>query len=121
MNDFEVLSQLKRVSAPDGFEDRVLAALAARRRDVRVRSRALTLRRAVAGSAAVLMAGAVTLTLVLGRGPSSPAVLAEAGSDPYHITEPVDYRGDLQAAGHEAGDVYILERVSEASPTLIKY
>jgi len=123
MNDSDDLIRLEWVSAPAAFEDRVLAALAARRREMPARRRALALRRAAAGSAALLTAGLVALTLVVGRGPTSPTVLAEAdaAAKPYPIMEPVNYRGDLQAVGNEPGDVYILERVSEASPTLIKY
>jgi hypothetical protein len=123
MNDSKDLFGLPRVSAPADFEDRVLAALSARRRELPARRKALALRRAAAGSAAVLMAGLGVLALVIGRGPSSSPTLAEADSSPapYPIMEPVNYRGDLQAVGNEPGDVYILERVSEASPTLIKY
>jgi hypothetical protein len=123
MNDSKDLFGLPRVSAPADFEDRVLAALSVRRRELPARRRVLALRRAAAGSAAVLMAGLGVLALVMGRGPASTSALAEADASaaPYHIMEPVNYRGDLQAVGNDPGDVYILERVSEASPTLIKY
>jgi hypothetical protein len=124
MNDSDDLIKLERVFAPADFEDRVLAAVVVRRREMPARRRAAAFRRAAAGSAAVLMAGLVAWSLFFGRGPSSSApVLAEAGSGPaaYHIIEPVDYRGDLQAAANAPGDVYILERMSEASHTLIKY
>ncbi|MDD8027018.1 MAG: hypothetical protein PHI34_10910 [Acidobacteriota bacterium] len=123
MNHSERLAKLERVFAPADFEDRVLAALAVRKREMPARRRALLFRRAAAGSAAVLLAGLAALNLFVLRGPSSSAILAgsEAGLSDYNITEPVDYRSDLQTAANSTDAVYILERVSEASHTLIKY
>jgi hypothetical protein len=123
MNDSEWLTRLHRVSAPADFDARVLAALAVRRREMPALRRARFFRLAVAVSAVVLLAGLAAFNLFILRGPSSSTILAEAesGLAPLAITEPVDYRSDLQAAASSPGAVYILERVSEASHTLIKY
>ncbi|MCX6561790.1 MAG: hypothetical protein NTZ26_14910 [Candidatus Aminicenantes bacterium] len=123
MNSFDQLKRLDRVSAPEGFEDGVLKALASRRRQLPALRRARAFRRAMAVSAVVLLAGLGALNLFVLRGPAPSATMADAdsGQKPLSITEPVDYRGDLQNASYAPGAVYILERVSEASPTLIKY
>jgi hypothetical protein len=123
MNGFDQIKRLERVSAPEGFEDGVLKALASRRRQMPALRRARAFRRAMAVSAVVLLAGigALNLFVLRGHGPSATLADAESGLKTMPITEPVNYRGDLQNASYAPGAVYILEQVSEASPTLIKY
>ena len=120
MNGFDSLERLNRVTAPEGFEDRVLLALRERRRALPALRRQLFVRRAMAAAAALLLAGVGALNLFVLRGPS-PAGLADAGLSTLPITEPVTYRGDLQNASNAPGAVYILEHVSEASHSLFRY
>jgi hypothetical protein len=123
MNGFESLKRLNRVSAPEGFEDRVLTALRDRHRALPALRRRLFVRRAMAAAAALLLVGVGALNLFVLHGPASSSALAgiEAGLNTMPITEPVAYRGDLQNASNAPGAVYILEQVSEASHSLIRY
>lgn len=125
MNDFSILNRFDRVTAPAGFEDRVLAELRARRRKLPGLRRARIFRWSMAGAAAVLLLGVISLNFFVLRGPETPSfnagLNAAAESEPMPITERVDYRGEIHAASVSPGTVYILEQVSEASNRLIKY
>ena len=126
MNDFENLTPLPRAAAPDGFEDRVLAALKVRLQEEPARRRARIFRLATAGTAAGILALFVGLNVFVFRGPdpsisggARPAGFYAAGAVP--LNEPINYRHEVRAASYEPGTVYILEQVSDASNTLYKY
>jgi hypothetical protein len=122
MNDFELLKRLGRVDAPAGFEDRVLAGLRARRREAPARRKTAFFRWSMAGSTASLALLFVLLNFFVLRRPE-PA--GRAAADPVLQTvaldESVNYRHEMRAASYDPRTVYILEQVSEASNTLIKY
>jgi hypothetical protein len=120
MNDFEWLKKLERVAAPPDFEDRVLERLRRRRRERENERRFRGFRWALAGAAAGLLVGFAVLNLFVLRGPSGDR-RAAAGNEWLPITESVDYRNEARSAAPEAGTVFILEQVSDASHTLIKY
>jgi hypothetical protein len=126
MNDFENLKPLPRAAAPDGFEDRVLAALKVRLQEEPARRRARIFRGATAGIAAGVLALFVGLNVFVFKGPDSAipnsARLAgsyAAGTVP--LNEPINYRHEVRTASYEPGTVYILEQVSDASNTHYKY
>jgi hypothetical protein len=126
MNDSEMLKPLPRASAPDGFEDRVLAALRVRLREEPARRRAGIFRWAMAGTAGGVLALFVGLNLFVLRGPQAAAPDAALAAGAYAagavpLNEPVNYRREVRTASYEPGTVYILEQVSDASNTLYKY
>jgi hypothetical protein len=124
MNDSNLLQRLERVAAPPGFEDRVLDGLRARRAEMPRLRRARTLRLSLAGGSAFLLAGFAVLNLFILRGPGRGALdasLSASAAKAIAIDEPVDYRREVRDASNQAGTVYILEQVSDASNTRIKY
>jgi hypothetical protein len=126
MNDTELLKRLSRVAAPKGFEDRVLDALHVRLQLLPGRRRARAIRLATAATAAGVLALLAGFNLFVLRGPDPSALNAlradgSAVSGTIRLNEPVDYRHEVRTASYAPGTVYILEQVSEASNTLIKY
>jgi hypothetical protein len=126
MNDFDILKPPPRAAAPDGFEDRVLAALQVRLREEPFRRRARIFRWATAGTAAGILSLFIGLNLFVLRGPENavPGAARTAGAyaaGDVPLNEPVNYRREVRTASYEPGTVYILEQVSDASNTLYKY
>jgi hypothetical protein len=118
MEEHNVLDRLERVKAPAGFERRVLAELSVRKgRRVRVH---WIQRVAWAGSAAaVLVVFGVIGALFLNR--PDTAVRAALDSRVVPVMETVDYSSEVRNASYEPQTIYILEQVSEASPSGISY
>ena len=132
MEAYELLKRLETVNAPPGFEQKVMAQLSLRKRE---HARGRTLRFSLAGA----FAGVVALFMVInflilpGQGPTRFAALEEStvpefrfgsgyqpgGSIP--IMETVDYSSELRTLSDEVPTVYILEQVSWAADTKIKY
>ena len=116
MAEHNVLDRLDRVKAPDGFERGVLAELSLRK------GRAVRARRfqafAYAGSAAALAAVVVIGGLVLRR-PETIRAARDERAIP--VTETVDYSNEVRNASYAPDTIYILEQVSEASPSGISY
>ncbi len=119
MNPSELLKRMEPVTAPPGFEARVLQALGERRRAFPALRRARVYRWSVSAAATLLLAGFITLNFPSFRSAAGTAVAAR--SEIMHLNEPVDYRGDLRSASYEPGTIYILEQVSEASNRIARY
>jgi hypothetical protein len=123
MNNSEVWKGWNRVQAPPDFEDRVFRGLQARLHpDPRAR-RARMFKWALSGSAACLLAVFTLLNLFVFRGgPYSGNVPAGvlASTDPIAVTERLNYGSEVRA-GSEPGTVYLLEQVSDQSPSKFRY
>ncbi len=140
MEEPNPLENMDRVQAPPGFEGRVLAELAIRKRRLVLRRR--TWRFSLVGATAIVLVGLVTLNVSLWKKPSPAAVsslnkqftasqVAEAMLDKtsrsqalgeaISIIEPVDYSGEIRSISHEPQTIYILEQVTEAAYSQFKY
>jgi len=127
MDDTSLFKKLGRVAAPPDFERRVMSELA-RRREARPRvRRSLVFRYSLAGTAAVLLACFLVLNLAVPRrneiATAAGAKLEKGGraSEFVPITEAMDYGTEIRRAAYEPNTVYILEQISTASDTKIKY
>jgi hypothetical protein len=124
MEEHELLRRLDRVTAPPGFEAQVRALLV-RRREARPRElRLRAFRFSLAGAAAGLLALFVVLnTVVLRPGASlaGRAVRDSGALDALPVMETVDYRREAKTASLQPQALYILENVSYASNTPIRY
>jgi hypothetical protein len=124
MEGHELLSKMTRVAAPAGFEEGVLAGLAAARKR-RERTRRTNLRYAFAGSAALVLAAFFLLNPSLfDREP--PLTFAEkealsASPRSVPVFETMDYASEFRNASSQPRTVYILEQVSEAASSEIIY
>ena len=127
MDDANLLRKLDKISAPPDFERLVMSELI-RRREALPRARRLqTFRLSLAGAAAALLVCFLILNMFVFQkyGPARMAgrdaeeVLSP--NDFLRITEAVDYGSEIRGASYEPQTVYILEQVSNASNTLIKY
>jgi hypothetical protein len=124
MEEHNLLGRLDRVTAPADFEARVGALLARRRatRDRDVRSR--TFRYSLAGAAAMLLAAFVLLNTVFVR-PGGVSGLAERRgqlpAESLPVMETVNYRHEARNASLHPEALYILENVSFASDSRIRY
>jgi hypothetical protein len=123
MDNTELLRKLQRVGAPPDFEARVLAELGRRRRALPRVRRARSFQLALQGAAAGFLVLFAVLNIFVFR--PAPASL-EAGRVPAEaeflpITEPVDYGLEVRASSAEPRTVYILENVSNASSSRIRY
>jgi hypothetical protein len=127
MEDFNLLRKLNRVSAPADFERRVLAQLAQKRAALPQIRRARAFRFSLAGAAVALLISFVILNFFVFE-KSGPAQFAGQNArnvpglnEVVPITETMDYWREVRNASYEPRTVYILEQVSDASNTLIKY
>jgi hypothetical protein len=124
MEGHDMLRRLDRVAAPPDFEKNVIALLA-RRRSLRVReARSRVFRYSLAGAAAVLLATFVLLNTVVlrpggSRGLAERAVLEQGEILP--VMETVNYRSEARTASQSPEAVYILENVTYASNSRIRY
>ncbi len=124
MEEHNFLENMDRVTAPPGFERRVMAELA--RRKERLRSSRRTWRFAYAGAAAVVLAtvvigGVFVLDRTGGNGTAAAVRLAERPSEAIPVMETLDYSSEYRNAPSEPRTIYILEQVSEVSPREITY
>ena len=117
MAEHDDLNRLDRVKAPFGFERRVLAELSIRKK------RAVRARRihtfAYAGSAVAFLAGFFVVGGLLLRKPETVRAALDKKIVP--VMETVDYSNEVHHASYEPQTIYILEQVSEASPSGISY
>lgn len=141
MEGHEILGKVKKVGAPPDFEERVFYGLREARKE-RARRRA-TFRYALAGAAALLLAGYVMIDRGLPQkgifpwfagkdaamgtdrletqDPSSLREREEAGRPLVPVLETVDYAGEFRHSSHEPRTVYILEQVSDVRTSGITY
>ena len=124
-----LMSKLGRVTAPAGFEQRVMAELAERKRK-RVRLRHLRLSFAGAGGALVVFAVLLAVFVLPSRSPVDFTGLEgdltpEAGQDllwrnqGIPIVESINYSEEM--GGQNTPTIYILEQVSDQADTEIMF
>jgi hypothetical protein len=141
MEGHDILGKMRKVGAPPDFDERVFYRLREARRE-RTRRRAV-LRYALAGSAAVFLAGYLLigggfpriggLTPFAGkeasvaearRGIPAPSSLwggEEAGRTFVPVLETLDYAAEYRNASPQPRTVYILEQVSDVRSSGIIY
>lgn len=122
MEGHELLAKMNRVAAPAGFEDGVMAKLAAARKK-RARVRRANFRYAFAGTAALVLVGFVLLNPSLYR---KESILTFAGREALSVPsipvfETMDYASEFRNAQSQPRTVYILEQVSESVSSEIIY
>ena len=129
MEESSLLEKLARVKAPPDFEQKVLAQLSLRRRQLRAR----TLRLSLAGafSAVLVLLVAINIFFLPGKGLVKLTGLEQDLSSPLSrgqqlaangyipIIEAVDYQGEIRS--RDAATIYILEQVSDETSTEILY
>ena len=136
--NLSLLTKLDRVAAPLDFEGRVMSALARRRASLVQDRRSRLLRYSLAGAAAFLLIGFLTLNVFVPQ-PPDPTLQASFesldGRDAagrrisLPITETMNYRREIlnAASAFNSGSssspstVYILEQVSDSPSKFIKY
>jgi len=134
MQEYNVFENIRKVKAPEGFEQDVLRLLWQRKKE-RVKSR----RRAVRISLGWAFSTAVALFVILNffvipqRGPSEFANLEgdipanfelrmpERGGQTIPIIERVDYSGEMRSFRKEPPTIYLLEQCSDNTDCTIKY
>jgi len=125
MDDTNVLQPLDRVTAPAGFEDRVLAELSLRRRMRPQVRRARMFRLALSSAAAGILVTFVVLNLfVFNQGAKSVEGIqaaAAAGRDSIPVTEKVDYGREVRSSSPGPRTIYLLEQVSNVSNVSTRY
>jgi hypothetical protein len=127
MEDTNLLGRWDRVAAPPDFEERVMAELARRRQALPQMRRTRLFRLSLAGAAAALLVAFVGSNVFIGR-PGGPSGLASGGAaavsgvrPALSITEVLDYGNEVRSVSSDPRPVYILEQVSFASNTIVKY
>lgn len=131
MEEFNLLKKLERVKAPPDFEQKVLAQLSLRKRQVKVRHLRVSL--AGAFSAIIILFVVINLFILPGKTPIS-FIKQEKGisasSQDRELTrqrefipiiESVDYRREIQSNSREPSTIYILEQVSDETSAEIRY
>jgi hypothetical protein len=131
MEEFNILNKLEKVKAPPDFEQKVLAQISLRRRQIRAR----TLRLSLAGafSAIVVFLLVINFFFFPGKGLVSLTDLEKeqsplfsrgerlAPSEYIPIIEAVDYQGEVRSVSRDPATIYILEQVSDETSTDIMY
>ncbi len=127
MDDISQLGHLNRIVAPPDFEERLMARLAERRLSLPRERRMRVYRFSLAGAAAALFAVFIGLNVFLSP-KGNPAEFARGDGSGREgirralpIMETMDYGGEVRSASSEPRPVYILEQVSYASNSLVKY
>jgi len=131
MEGHELLAKMIKVKAPAGFEEGVLAKLPAARKE-RERARRTGFRYALAGSAALVLAGFLLLSPALFEKDTvltyaeRDALSAESGQDASRsrllpVYETMDYESEFRNAQSQRETVYILEQVSDSVSSEIIY
>jgi len=132
MEEFDFIKNIKRVKAPDDFEQKVLTELSIRKRK-KVRTKHLQLSFAGALSALAVIVVITGLFILPNRQPAKFSVL-EKGLSPESmiekehegrasipIIEAVNYSGEIRNLTRETPTIYILEQISESTDASIKY
>ena len=129
MEEFELLTHMERVEAPAGFEGRVMAHLAARKRQRRKARRVGFSLAAAAGSLAVVAVALNFLALPQGgagemaslKKEITPEFQPQGLSHTIPITEVLDYSGEARQVARQPRTIYILEQVSDRTDTRTIY
>ena len=125
MEEFELLTHMERVDAPPGFDQRVMAHLAERKRKRRM-TRRLGFSLAAAAASLAVVVVAVNFQL-LPQGATQEMVSLEKEITPEFqpvnlaltipITEVLDYSGEARQVTRQPRTIYILEQVSDRTDT----
>lgn len=132
MQEYNVFENIKRVKAPETFEQDVLRLLSERKTKQR-RGRTLRLSLAWSFSAALAVFAVINFVIIPQRGPSEFADLE--GKVPAYfekrmpsrtmetvpIIERVDYSREMRTSRQEPPTVYLLEQCSDKTNRTIKY
>jgi hypothetical protein len=132
MDELDLLRKLGKVNAPPDFEQKVMAQVSLRKRDLRSRRRAFRL--SLAGGFASLLAIFVLLNVfVLQKkaplgitdlkkdiAPASQKMQAAAGQV-IPVIETLDYSTEVRSRSSEPQTIYLLEQVSDTTSKDIKY
>ena len=131
MEEFNLLEKLERVKAPAGFEQKIMAQLSLRRRQLRRRQLNLSL--AGAFSAILVLFIVVNVFVLPERGlvkfvgldKDISAPLQESdrlrGREFIPIIEPVDYTREIRSLSRDPSTIYILEQVSDETSAELKF
>lgn len=132
MEEFSFLKKLSQVKAPQNFEQKVLAELSLRKRQLKTKRLRLSL--AGAFGAIVVLFVVINIFLIPVRSPVKIPGLKRLGSpimaeqqvtsrsnELIPIIETVDYAGEIRSYSRDPSTIYILEQVSEETSTEINY
>ncbi len=131
MEEFNLLKKLERVKAPPHFEQKILAQLSLRKRQLKTRNLRLSL--AGAFSAIIVLFIVVNIFILPQRSPLKfigvekgiSSSVQERGPvierDFIPIIESVDYSSEIQSVSRDPSTIYILEQVSDETSAEIKY
>lgn len=131
MEEFNLLEKLERVKAPPDFEQKIMAQLSLRRRQIRRRQ--LRLSFAGAFSAIVVLFIVINVFVVPERGLVKFVGIDKEISVPLQerdwlrgreiipIIEPVDYTQEIRSLSREPSTIYILEQVSDETSAELKF
>jgi hypothetical protein len=125
MEEFELLTHMEQVEAPPGFEQRVMAHLAERKRQHRkARRLGFSLATAAVSLAAVVVAvNLLWLPQGVNREMASlekeitPEFQPQTLAPTFPITEVLDYSGEARQVARQPRTIYILEQVSDRTDT----
>lgn len=125
MEEFELLTHMERVEAPPGFQQRVMAHLAERKRQRR-KARRLGFSLATAAASLAVVVVAVSF-LLLPQGTTremaslaqeiTPEFQPQGLAPSFPITEVLDYSGEARQLTRQPRTIYILEQVSDRTDT----
>ena len=132
MQEYNVFENIRRVKAPENFEQDVLKLLYERRKKLG-RSRVFRLSLAGAFSAAVVIFAVINFVVIPQRGPADYAGLegeipafmergmSRQGMTTIPIIERVDYSREMRSSRDELPTIYLLEQCSDKTNREIKY
>ena len=132
MHEFNIFENIKRVKAPENFEQDVLRLLYERKTKQR-KGRTLRLSLAWGFSAAVAIFAVINFIILPQRGPVElsdlegeiPAFLERQvpsrSIETIPIIERVDYSGEMRTSRQEPPTIYLLEQCSDKTNKKIKY
>ncbi|MCX6569293.1 MAG: hypothetical protein NT147_09645 [Candidatus Aminicenantes bacterium] len=123
MEGHELLAKMNRVAAPAGFEEGVMAKLAAARKE-RARIRRANFRYAFAGTAGLILIGFLLLNPSLFQKKEATLTFAEREAltrPSIPVFETMDYASEFRNAQSQPRTVYILEQVSDSVSSEIIY
>jgi len=131
MEEFNLLEKLERVKAPPSFEQKIMAQLSLRRRQLRRRQ--LNLYLAGAFSAILVLFIVINVFVLPERGLVKFVGLDKdisthfqesdrlEGREFIPIIEPVDYTREIRSLSREPSTIYILEQISDETSAELKF
>ena len=131
MEEFNLLEKLERVKAPPGFEQKIMAQLSLRRRQLRTRQLRLSLAGAFSGilvlfiviNVFVLPERGLVRFVGFDKDISTPLQERDRlrGREFIPIIEPVDYTREMRSISRQPSTIYILEQISDETSAELKF